>query len=222
MQYCQHCQVHIRGNKSECPLCNNLLPPPPENTSSDESFPRIPPTYERHLAVRIMLFISVTAIVISFVADYFIPSSIYWPLWIFFGLFSMWISLVVVIRKRHHITKNIMWQVTIVSLLSVVWDWATGWSGWSLDFVLPVIYVAAMLVMYVSAKIMRLSIRDYITYLLLDGLFGIIPVIFILFNWVSFVYPSMICVAVSLIFLSAILIFQGDNIRIELNKRMHL
>jgi hypothetical protein len=115
-----------------------------------------------------------------------------------------------------------MWQVLIVSALAILWDWRIGWRGWSLDYAIPVLCVAAMLVMYVTAKVMKLSARNYIAYFLLGGLFGVIPVLFILFNLVKVIYPSIISVAVSIIFLSAILIFQGDNIKAELQKRMHI
>jgi hypothetical protein len=114
-----------------------------------------------------------------------------------------------------------MWQVTVVTALSVFWDWQTGWRGWSIDYLIPIIYVAAELVMYITARIMKLSVRDYITYAMLDALFGILPIIFILFGWVKELYPSVICVTVSVIFLSAIFIFQGEDIKNEWNKRMH-
>ena len=234
MKYCNHCRVHIRGNKKECPLCRNILPEDTGDTyknnrrknANDEIYPEIPPTYERHLAVRVIIFISVVVIVASFVVyqlfPHIFPTDVNWPLFVLFGIISMWLSLTLVIRKRNNITKNITWQVAVVSLLSVFWDWRTGWGGWSLDYVIPVICVAAMLVMYVTAKVMKLSVRDYITYFLLDSLLGIIPILFIIFRWVRVVYPSLISVAVSIIFLSAIIIFQGENIKAELNKRMHI
>lgn len=221
MLYCSYCKVHIHGETNQCPLCQNLIVPDKDAASHDK-FPRIPLTYERHLAIRIMLFFSVAALVVSFVVHYLFPSPVNWPLWILLGLASMWFSLIIVIRKRYHITKNIMWQVTLVSVLAMVWDWATGWSGWSLDFVLPTVYVVAMLVMYVLARIMKLSVRDYITYLLLDGVFGVIPILFILCDWVNVVYPSLVSAVVSFLFLSAILIFHGDSIKAELSKRMHV
>ena len=187
-----------------------------------ELYPEIPPAYERHLAIRIMVFISIVTVVASFAIYKIFSLDVNWPLFVVFGLLSMWLSLIVVLRKKHNITKNIMWQVIIVSMLSVIWDWKTGSRGWSLDYVIPILCVAAMLVMYVTAKIMKLSVRDYIAYFLLDGLFGIIPIIFILLDLINVFYPSAICVAMSIIFLSAILIFQGENIKIELDKRMHI
>jgi hypothetical protein len=182
----------------------------------------VPPAFERHLAIRIMIFVSIVIIVLSFALNKLFPSNEDWPLLIFFGVLSIWMSLALVIRKRHHITKNIMWQVAVVSVLAIFWDWKTGWKGWSLDYVIPFVCLAAMLIMYITAKIMKLSVRDYITYLLLAGLFGILPVLFILFNWVNVLYPSLVSPAGSIIIISAIIIFQGDNIKIELDKRMHI
>lgn len=220
MKYCEHCKVKIRGNKQDCPLCENTLPQ--DLDDHNEVFPKIPPTYEHHLAIRILIFISIVLIVTSFVIYRFFPSDVNWALFILFGVLSLWLSLALVIRKRYHITKCIMWQVTIGSYLAVFWDWETGWKGWSLDYVIPSVYLVAMLVMYITAKIMKLSVRDYITYFLLAGLFGIIPILFLLFEWVNVIYPSVISVTGSIIILSAIIIFQGDNIKSELGKRMHL
>lgn len=221
MKYCNYCQVHIREDRKECHLCGNALTDDGKG-EFQEVFPNIPPAYERHLAVRIMVFISIITVVVNFGIYIMFPTNIKWPVFVVFGLLSMWLSLIMVVRKRHNIHKNIMWQVTIVSALSTFWDWRIGWKGWSLDFVVPITCIAAMFVMYVTAKIMKLSIRDYIIYSLLDGLFGFIPILFLLLKWINVIYPSIICVGISIIFLSSIFIFHGENIKVELHKRMHI
>jgi hypothetical protein len=199
-----------------------MLPEGSEGSLQEEICPVIPPSYESHLAVKIMVFISIVATVASFAVYIIFPTDINWPILVLLGILSMWVSLVVVIRKRHNMPKNIMWQVTIVPALSVVWDWKTGWRGWSLEFFIPIACVTAMLVMYVTAKIMKLSVRDYIAYALLNGLFGIIPGLFILLDWIKVYHASIACIALSIIFISAIFIFQGENIKAELKKRMHI
>lgn len=221
MLYCNYCKVHVRGNREKCQLCGNNLQGSADN-ENQEAYPDIPPAYEHHLAVRIMLFISIIALVASFAIYSIFPVDIKWPLFVVFGLLSMWATLIIIIRKMHNIPKTITWQVTILSALSLFWDWRTGWIGWSLDYVIPIACTAAMLVMYVTAKIMKLSIRDYILYSLLDGIFGVIPVLFILYKWVDIILPSIICAGLSIIFLSAIFIFQGENIKSELQKKMHI
>lgn len=222
MQYCNHCRVHIRGEKEKCVLCGNILPAADPAQENEGIFPEIPPAYERHLAMRIMIFISIASVVASFAVRMIFSTNINWPIFVVFGLISVWLSLIAIVRKRHNIPKTIVWQVSIVSVLSVFWDWQTGWRGWSVGYLIPIVFMAALLVMYITVKIIKLSVRDYIFYALLSGLFGIIPVLFILFDWVNIPYPSIICVATCIIFLSALFIFQGENIKKELNKRMHI
>ncbi|MDD2483473.1 MAG: DUF6320 domain-containing protein [Eubacteriales bacterium] len=220
MRYCSHCKVQIRGQNSNCPLCGNVLSL--GEPKEEIVYPEIPPTYQSHLAIRIMLFISVTAAVSSFAVYMIFPTDVNWPLFVLFGLASMWLSLSVILRKKNNIPKIILWQVIIVSLLSLFWDWQTGWHFWSVDYVIPFIFVAAILVMYVTAKIMKLSVKDYIMYAFLDAVLGIIPVAFIAFQLVTVLYPSILCVASSIIFIAAIFLFHGGSMRDELDKRMHV
>lgn len=221
MKYCSHCKVYIRDKRDKCILCGNFLSTC-ENGLEEDIFPKIPPLFESHLAVKIMAFISVIIIVLSFSIDIIFPSEPRWPLLVALGLISMWISLFFLIRGRYHMPRKIVQQVAIISILAVFWDWKIGWKGWSLDYVIPIASMGAMIMIYVIAKIMKLSIKDYITYALIDGLFGIIPLIFMLLGWVKFIYPTVICVALSLIFLSALFIFHGRDIKDELIKRMHI
>lgn len=222
MHYCSQCRVKVRGNRERCVLCGNTLSKHGAEDDDEDVFPDIPPVFESHLAIRILVFISLSVAVASFAIRMIFPTDVNWPVFVIFGLVSLWIGLIVVVKKRHNTPKTIMWQVAVVSLLSIFWDWQTGWRGWSVDYLIPSVYVIAELVMYITAKIMKLSIRDYLTYALLDGLFGILPVLFILFGWVKTLYPSILCAAFSVIFLAAIFIFQGSHIKKELNKKMHI
>jgi hypothetical protein len=138
------------------------------------------------------------------------------------GILCVWISLAMVIRKRHNVPKSIIWQVGVISILAVIWDWRTGWLGWSLDYVFPIACVVAMIVMYISAKVLHLGVRDFIIYILLDGIFGILPVIFLLCNLLQVKYPSVISVSCSVLSLAAVLLFEWENIWEELKKRLHM
>ncbi|NMA49556.1 MAG: hypothetical protein GX947_07290 [Tissierellia bacterium] len=221
MRYCRHCKVYIREDRDRCTLCENILEEELKEKSEDV-FPEIPPFYESQLALKIMIFISIVAVVVSFGINMIFPSSINWPILFLFAVISIWVGLIIIVQKRYHIPKKIVWQVIIISILAVFWDYETGWRGWSLDYVIPIACVSAMIIMYVTAKIINLSTRDYVTYALLDGIFGIIPVVFIIFDLVNVVYPSIISIGFSIISLSAIFIFQGKEIKSEINKRMHI
>lgn len=221
MRYCSHCKVNVRGKRDKCVLCENILEEE-SNAKSEEIFPKIPPFYESHLALKIMVFISIVALVVSFGINMIFSSNINWPMLFMFAVISIWIGVIIIIQKRYHIPKKILWQVIIISVLAVLWDYKTGWRGWSIDYIIPIACVSAMIIMYITAKVMKLSVRDYITYVFLAGIFGIIPILFIIFNLVDVVYPSIISIGFSIILLSAIFIFQGKEIKDEITKRMHI
>lgn len=222
---CLNCNVIVRGDKLRCPLCGNNMPDSDELLQADhhsDVFPYIEAEFKSHLAVRILVFISVVTVILSFAINRYYTSRFNWPLLILLGLGSMWLIAGNVLLKRRSIAKVITWQVTILGLLALIWDRAIGWQGWSLDFAIPIICTAATGAMFVIAQVRQLEAAEYLVYLSLTALFGLVPLLFILFGWVHIALPSVICVVISAIMLSAILIFQWESIRSELDRRLHI
>jgi hypothetical protein len=213
--------VDIKGGSFCCPLCGGILAGNKDN--DEEIFPHIPTIYQEfNIFIRILIFISVAAVIISFAVNLIFTRQSRWSLLVAAGVACMWISLFFIIRKKNNIPKTIVWQVCLLSIISYFWDLSTGWRGWSIDYVIPAICVVAMIVMAIGAKILKIGVRDLIVYILIDAIFGLVPIIFILLGWLRILYPSVICVAASAISLSALIIFEGENMRSELNKRMHI
>jgi hypothetical protein len=221
VQYCENCKITVKGNNRVCPLCGGILQG--QGNEEEEVFPFIPTIYQEfNIFIRIIVMISLSTVVISFAINAIFTKDSRWSFFVAAGILCMWISLFFILRKRNNIPKTIVWQVGLLGVLSVIWDYSTGWREWSIDYVIPTICVGAMIVMAVAAKILKIGVRDLIIYLLVDGIFGFVPIIFLLFGWVNVRYPSVICVAVSAINLLALIVFEGDNMKAELNKRMHI
>lgn len=223
MQYCDKCGVRIAGNRKRCPLCQGILSGigEPEN----EVFPVLPRRYSQSgLLLRAMVFLSVTAAVVCFAINAIFPVGRIWSLFVAAGIAFMWLGLATALRKRHNIPKTILWEVVLLSVFSVFWDWLAGaqWSGWSVDYVIPSLCAFALLSMMVIAKILHLQVEDYLIYLMIGILFGILPLAFLLTGIVNVRYPSILCVAASVVFLTALLSFKEKNMRAELKKKLHL
>jgi hypothetical protein len=213
--------VAIKGNHKVCPLCGGIIAA--NSTASEEVYPRIPTIYQEfNILIRTMIMVSVSAMIISFAVNFIFTKESRWSLLVAAGILCMWISLFVIIRKKNNIPKTIVWQVAIIGILSVLWDRSMGWMGWSIDYVIPTVCVGAMIVMAIAAKILKIGVRDLIIYFFVDGIFGFIPIIFLIFGGLNVKFPSVICVAASAISLTALILFEGDNMKAELNKRMHI
>lgn len=221
MKYCENCKTTVRGRRALCPLCQGPLRDAGADTG--ETFPSIPTVYSQFgLFFRLLILASVAASVISLAVNIMIPTKVFWAAFVVAGIGCMWLSLAFALHKWRNIPKNMIYQVVILSLLAVVWDRFTGWHGWSLDYVIPILCVTAMVSMSAIAKVMRLHFEDYLIYLLLFALFGIIPLVFFFMGLLRVAYPTLICVAMSIIALTALLVFEGRNIHLELKRRLHL
>jgi hypothetical protein len=242
MKTCEKCAVSVSGGFKKCPLCRHTLIGIGESTNKNateatqaneaaeaetkyetETFPFIPLTKHKHsLLFRLLQLCSAAVVIVSFIINWMLPQGGFWSLFVIAGVACVWLSLAVAIRKRHNILKNLSYQVTIVSILSVLWDIFTGWRGWSVDYVIPIAFVSAMSVTAVLARILKMHTETYIIYSFLLMLYGIIPAVFVLSGLSTIIYPSMICVAGSLFSLAALLIFEGRNMIEELKRRLHL
>ena len=225
MKLCDACKVRVIGTQEQCPLCGRHLSEVDnvtEITTEEEIFPYIPTIYKtHHLIFKVMMFISVALIVISIAANLMFGTKHWWSFFIIAGVACFWLSFYVAFTKRKNIPKNVLYQVVMISLIVVLWDYITGWRGWSVDFAIPILYFSDLLVLYILSKILHSDVDDYMIYMVIGAVFGIVPILFYLFGWLNFALPSIICVASSILFLSAVIIFQGEKIKEELRRRLH-
>ena len=221
MQTCEHCKVYLKGNQKVCPLCGGIIQN--DDFEREEVFPHIPTIYQEfNILIRTMILLSIIVMVICFAVNLLITRELHWSLYVAAGILCMWLSLYFIIHKKHNIPKTIVWQVALIDILSVLWDASMGWHGWSIDYVLPIVCIMAMIVMAIAAKLLKIGVRDFIIYLFIDIVYGFIPLLFLLFGGLHIWLPSVICVAASAISLAAILLYEGDNMKAELKKRMHI
>lgn len=219
MKYCNNCKVNVVGNRKYCPLCQEAIKGDP----TDEVFPTILFVYREHgLFFKIMLLASIVIATVSVAMNILIPQRGAWSLFVLGGLGSVWASLITAINKRNNIPKNLVYQVMIISVITILWDLITGWRGWSITYVIPLVCVFAIISMAIISKVRNLHVEDYILYIIIDGLFGIIPVIFILMGLVKSLFPSLLCIVTSIISLSTILIFEEQKLRAEIKRRLHM
>ncbi len=222
MSYCSHCRVHVRGEDSSCPLCLNTLPDS-RGERGEPIFPEIPPRIEKKILMKIMLFISIIVLVAAlFIWRLIEDAPFSWIVTTLLGIVTFWLWMIFVMRRRIHMQKRITGALFIVAALSVFWDWKIGWRGWSVDYVIPVACMISLLALAVIGRVFRLPWSDYLTYLLIVCIFGLVLSLFLLFDVVNVIYPTLLCIACCAISLAGLLIFRGEEILFELQKRMHV
>lgn len=220
MLRCKHCKVDLPGNQSRCPLCQNKPTGTPEPYG--DPFPRLPSPQRTVSKILIawLAFGSVCIAAICMMINMILGG--WWSLFVIAGIASLWTDFALILKKRKNLPKNILWQVISISLIALLWDFLTGFHGWALDYVFPILCSCAMIAMMIVAKARRLEIQDYISYLLIDCVLGGICSILILTGVVSTVIPSAICFGITLVFLAFLLFFEGKALWAEFQRRLHL
>ncbi len=226
MKFCEKCRVKVTDDSIHCPLCQRVLSDNGDNpdTGGDSAvFPIIPTFYSKyHLFIKLIILASITVCVVSIIIDLLIPTKMHWSVFVVTGVACVWLSLGIAYRKMHNIPKVILHQVIAAAVVVLLWDYATGWRNWSVDYVIPFLFVGANISLITVAILMRLDISDFIFYCFINMIFGIVPIIFIYTKILTVLYPSLISVGLNIIALSGLFLFQGRRIRGEIMSRFHL
>lgn len=217
---CKKCGVRLTGRPERCPLCHGELfgEPEGENIFPDISYEKM----EQRFLVRLLAFGTVIVIVLCAAVNYVVPEYGWWFMFVVAGLLSVWIAAANTVKKRGNLLKSVLWQVCVDSVLLVLWDFGMGFLKWSVDFVLPVLYICSIIAMFVIAFCKHIQPQDYLLYLVLDILIGLIPAILLLTEVVQVIYPSVVCVVVSVVAMAALILFNGQALKNELIRRLHL
>lgn len=227
MKYCPKCKVNIAQHLTYCPLCQSeLIEKDSLNNDIPETESIFPNTYEiytsHHMVLKIVGFIALSISIICIFANFLFPAKVWWSLVVTGTMLCTWCSLAVAISKRRNILKYLLYQSIIICIFAVFIDIFTGFTGWSITFVLPIVFTVAMILMYILSKILHLQAGDYIIYLLLDEIFGILPLFLLLMDHLTVRVPSLICLMVSTISVISLIIFEGKSMYQELYRRLHI
>lgn len=168
-------------------------------------------------------FLCIASIVIAVGANTIFSPERYWSVVVAGGVLSAWIFLAIGFRKRHNLLKNEMWELLFVTVGCILWDVSMKWRGWSVNYVLPVATMLTLNSMLVIIKAQKLMVKEYMIYLLMAGAYGtVVPFILLLTKAVSVGIPSKLCVIVSFLILTALVIFKKKEVVQELHKKFHI
>lgn len=220
MRSCPKCEVGIEGEWARCPLCGAIT----EGASADSPLPTVSLRFSRRRLLRVLFLTSLVVILASFGlqlifrrgADVGVLRSI----WL--GVAAMWLVVVMAVRKRRNIAKGTVYLVVLAGLVCAYWDYLTGWHRWSLTYVVPIVCGFSIIALLIAVRMMRMEVGDYTVYTGLTVLLGLVPILFLVFGWVTNPIASAICIGVSGLALIVQILTQRREMGHELVKRLRL
>ncbi|MCR4763711.1 MAG: hypothetical protein K5696_09285 [Lachnospiraceae bacterium] len=219
MQSCDNCHVRIRGHKAVCPLCGGELSGTPE----DPAFPLLPKRrYTSRMVFKSAIFCFFALFVVMGTIRYLMGPDAAWTsavmLWAPLGLAGLFITM----AYRYNVLKLISAEVYIAMILNLLIDIATGSHGWAVAWVIPSLFLALTIALFVTAKALSMKIGEYLVYLLLAEVLSFAQIIFIVRNTNPHPWYAVIVMAGMLLFILAELIFLFQDFRSATVRTLHL
>lgn len=222
MKTCEKCGVYVAADRRFCPLCQRELSGEAQ-PGQEEIFPYLPTYYRQYnLFFRILVFLSFAAGAVSLLINFLIPTKIWWSLIEIAGIACMWVILITAVKKRHNITKGVLYQAVVISVAVGAIDYLTGFHHWSVNYVIPTLLLFTMLAIVILARVLHSRPEDYLIYLIVNGVLGLVPLVFLLTGWATVRWPSLCCITVSFLSLVGIFVFSKMDPKAELKKRLHI
>lgn len=222
MSKCPHCHVSVKGDWRTCPLCQQPLEIKETDERIPSSFIEVPLQFNREKAIRIFLRLSLLIVLLYFIVRYFWAFQFFGLEYVLLGLMITWTNIVFLVRKRRNIAKAINYILFFVSLASVYLDYIDGWEGWSITFVVPILSISALIAIFISIRVVNLRVGDYVLYLQLAAIVGLVPLVFLIMDWVAHPLPSIVSVVFSFTMFVSVFVRYRRRVIKELKKRMHI
>lgn len=220
MSYCEKCDVTIQGDQEYCPLCDEWLS---VIEKEPNPYPNIPLKFNRYKLINLLLFLSVILAVGLLIINYlFLKSQGAVIQSILLGISTLWLSTLIILRKRRNIAKGLLYLLITLNLLAIYSDYLYGWQGWSLSFALPFSSMIVLFALILSLKFVKLSLRDGLLYILISAVLSTIPGILVVLDIDVSPVPAYLSTFLGLTLLLFILVQYGDIIKKEIIKRFRI
>ena len=219
MSKCLNCNIEILDSSQRCPLCHGVLK---QEGSTGSMYPDVRvPTRRLALAVRIFLFCAIVLETGLVAVNIALGHQLLWS--VLTGLALLYCYLVLryaVLGTGGYQGKTFVLTLMAV-LLAVAADFATGYRGWSVDYVLPCGIIFIDICVFVLIFVNRRNWQCYIIWEIFMLLCSIIPATLYLKGLEHNACFAFLPLALSAYLFLGSIIIGGRRARLELKRRFH-
>ncbi|MDD3165668.1 MAG: DUF6320 domain-containing protein [Oscillospiraceae bacterium] len=217
---CETCGVTLRGTRSICPLCARRLDP--VRRENFEEYPVVPMRISYRLLNRLVKLWGLCALAAMIALRIFVfdDMPVFWPLCL--GVAGLYVLLLVGIRQWKNLPKSVMYESIVAALLCIAADALSGWSRWSLNYVIPSLCGTLTIFFYILCVTTKQRRSVFGIYFLFAFLQTVALLVLTAVGIITVWLPTVAAVAVAAGLMIAMLVFRGRYFGTELSSRFHL
>lgn len=212
----------MKTSHETCPLCHTRTR---QDTASERMLYPVYDAKEYRLRTRISrlaILLGSLAVLICLAINIIVLPGFLWVFYVAVSVFYVLILLSHTILSRSHLGGKIVAQVVSLTILLLVIDVMSGAFQWSVDYVVPFLIIAGILLMSIIILRVRLRWGGYVSFLLLMLALGFLPMIFYLTGLATVLWPSIVAPLFAITTFTAIFLFANQAFRTQLGRRFHI
>ena len=225
MKTCRKCHVSLNTSRTTCPLCHTYL----DDNGVKDFYQEYPPykkiLNKNILTIKILLFITIIAVVASVLINVLTVNkehASYWSVIVIGGIIFLWVLIgVTIISKRNAVFKIILQSLTVALLFYTIEINSSLESGWSLKYIMPFIISGVIMTSGVLCLAIPKKAASYSIYILVLSIIGIVIFVVNLLKEFEPLWPSITCLAVSGVTILGLFFFGGKPLLEEIKKKMY-
>ena len=220
MNQCENCHVNLSGDLPLCPLCHAQM----VTTGAVPVYPR-PEWQPRGGSVRlhrrIFCFCMVMSALICLLINA-LTGQYPWSLIVASCTATVTAAYIIITSRRFNIVKKLSIPAFAAIFLTLALDLITGYRGWSLDIVAPLLIVVHIIALCVTMFVKRVSWRDYLIFLMILIALGLLPLVLLFTGVVGIRWPSVVSAFLSVATFTGMLVFGDRKVSEELKKKFYI
>nr|WP_255622135.1 DUF6320 domain-containing protein [Tessaracoccus sp. OS52] len=187
-----------------------------------ELYPAPPLRFDRRQVRRVLVALSVVAVVLSFAAQLLVPNLMAPVRTVWLSVATLWLVVLAAAYRRRNVGSLVIWLVVLLSAAAAAWAQVSGGGSWATTWAIPAICTFANVALGIVVWVVRLEPLEHLGKALLVLVFGLVPGLFVALGWVTTVLPSVVCVGFSLVLLSLMVGLKRRELGEALHRRLHV
>jgi len=217
MTKCSKCNVELNTVSDICPLCNSEI-----KNNNDSIYPVVKNNLTKTLLMKKIFFINCLVCIIILLINYFCTPNIKWSIFVVIQLIGMYFIFCKVLRGRNKILRLLFMLNFIICIISIFWDYYVGFSGWSINYVLPSLCICYGVFMIILRFVKYFAFRENTSYIYLNVCIEFVPIILVMLDKVSFPLLAIISFVMGVLNILILLIFDGSSFKEDIRKKLHI
>ncbi len=218
MRRCDFCRITVGGNENKCPLCQNRMSGEP----TESMWPQEKELRRKHVLYKLQLFLLMAAVVCAVSFDFLFRfnSGFHWSMLLVLWVAGFEITVRYIFKNGRGISGHITYTVYMLVFLLFVTGYFTGVRYVIIGWVIPIIVIVTLVVNFIFT--MTRATENAMVYFLTNFLVGFLPYIALVLLRRRITGPWILSLMISAIAFIGIVVFRGNALRTELEKRMNV